>query len=466
MTLTASAAPPELCTWFSTFTRYNRVLIWIFCFAHRTRKKTSIPPHPTAEEVSCTETLMFRLSQELFHSVERKLLARGPALPNSHPLAGLQPYLSPNGLMRVGGRIQKADLNTDTVHPIILSAKSWLTLLLVRHVHTQALHLGPSTSMAFLTSKCHIPRLRRLVRKVSRDCVICHKVYARTLQRQMGELPAAHVRPSPPFSTVGIDYTGPIPYKRGNPLMKTYMAVFVCFDTKAIHLELVTDLRTDTFLASLHRFIGRRGMLHCIYSDNGTNFVGAQRELAELYAFLQKQATEKVVADWTSVRGIEWQFSPSRAPHFGGLWEAAVRCMKTILRKVVGSYTLTYEELETVLVQAEATLNSRPLVTPDCQEADGTMPLTPGYFLVGRPLLALPTRSDSTKITHLRRWNLVQRLSDNLWKRWQTEYLQSLQQRTKWRKDGPDIQIRDVVLRSISANMAHGKGRGSLPRQG
>ena len=88
--------------------------------------------------------------------------------------------------------------------------------------------------------------------------------------------------------------------------------------------------------------------------------------------------------------------------------------MKTILRKVVGSYTLTYEELETVLVQAEATLNSRPLVTLDCQEADGTIPLTPGHFLVSRPFLALPTKSDSTKITHLRRWNLVQRLSDDL----------------------------------------------------
>ena len=244
-------------------------------------------------------------------------------MPNSHSLAGLQPYLSPDGLMRVGGQTQKADLDTDTVHPIILSAKSWFTLLLVRHMHTQALHPGPSTAMALLTSKYNIPRLRRLVRKASRDCVICQKVYARTLQRQMGELPAARVRPSPPFSTVGIDYAGPIPYKWGCPrkptLMKAYVAVFVCFATKAIHLELVTDLRTDTILASLHRFIGRRGMPHCIYSDNGTNFVGAQRELAELYAFLQKQATEKVVADWTSVRGIKWQFSPSRAPHFGGL---------------------------------------------------------------------------------------------------------------------------------------------------
>ena len=114
---------------------------------------------------------------------------------------------------------------------------------------------------------------------------------------------------------------GPIPNKWGNPhkptLIKAYVAVFVCFATKAIHLELITNLRTDIFLASLHLFIRRRGMPHCIYSDNGTNFVGAQRELAELYAFLQKQATEKVVADWTSVRGIEWQFSPSRAPHFG-----------------------------------------------------------------------------------------------------------------------------------------------------
>jgi len=83
--------------------------------------------------------------------------------------------------MCVGGWLQKADLDTDTIHPIILSTKSWLTLLLVRHVHTQALHPGPSTVMALLTSKYHIPRLHRLVRKISRDCVICQKVYTRTL---------------------------------------------------------------------------------------------------------------------------------------------------------------------------------------------------------------------------------------------------------------------------------------------
>ena len=225
--------------------------------------------------------------------------------------------------MRVGGRLQKAKLGLNSTHPIIISDRSHFTHLLVQHTHVQSLHAGPATVMSIIAGHYHVTRLRRLIRKISRHCTPCQKTYARTLSQRMGDLPADRVTPFPPFDYVGIDYAGPMAYKRGPvrkpTMLKAYVAVFVCFSTKAAHLELVTDLKTETFLAALQRFIARRGLPSVIHSDNGTNFVGAHRELQELYSFLKKAGTQDSIVHWTSTRHIIWRFSPCRAPHFGGL---------------------------------------------------------------------------------------------------------------------------------------------------
>ena len=175
--------------------------------------------------------------------------------------------------MRVGGRLQKAKLGLNSTHPIILSDHSHFTHLLVQHTHVQSLHAGPATVMSIIAGHYHVTRLRRLIRKISRHCTPCQKTYARTLSQRMGDLPADRVTPSPPFESVGIDYAGPMAYKRGPvrkpTMLKAYVAVFVCFSTKAAHLELVTDLKTETFLAALQRFIARRGLPSVIHSDMG-----------------------------------------------------------------------------------------------------------------------------------------------------------------------------------------------------
>ena len=148
-------------------------------------------------------------------------------------------------------------------------------------------------------------------------CVLCQKAYAKTDQEQMGQLPAHRVNPSPPFQTVGIDMAGPFLCHRGNPRrptrIKTYVCIYVCFSTRAVHLELLTDMSARAFLASFSQFCACRGCPSVIYSDNGTNFVGADRELME--------AAQSLLSDKT----IDWKFSPSSAPHFGGLWEAGGR---------------------------------------------------------------------------------------------------------------------------------------------
>jgi len=252
------------------------------------------------------------------------------------------------------------------------------------------------------------------------------------------------------FSRVGLDYAGPLQIKLGYvrklTVLKAYVCIFVSLTIKAVHLELVSDLTTEAFIAALRRFIARRGKPSLLWSDHGSNFVGAVSELKELSNFLQKQQTQGVVADFCSTRNIVWKYIPERAPHFGGLWEAAVKSTKYHLKRVVGSVKLTFEELATVLTQIEACLNSRPL-TPLNTGGDGVEALTPGHFLIGRPLESLPDPSFSFRsLNLLRRWHLCQALIRHFWQRWSSEYVVHLQKFSKWHRHSRNLVVGDVVV--------------------
>lgn len=267
----------------------------------------------------------------------------------------------------------------------------------------------------------------------------------------MGLLPSVRTTPAPPFSRTGIDFAGPLTLRVGHtrrPVhLKCWVAVFVCLTTKAVHLDLCTSLSTPDFLAVLRRFVARRGCPNALYSDNGSNFVGAREELRIIQKMTRSETFQKAIIDFTSQRGIEWSHIPPRAPHFGGLWEAAVKAMKTCLRKVVSPHALTFDELYTVLTESEATLNSRPLAPLTSEDLLEGGSLTAGHFLVGRPLKALPTRiAPSGKMSLLRRWNLVQRLQSDLWRHWLSSYLSSIASRAKWIKLGYQLKQGDVVL--------------------
>ena len=177
--------------------------------------------------------------------------------------------------------------------------------------------------------------------------------------------------------------------------VKSYVCVFVSMSVKAVHLELVSDLSTESFIACLRRFVAQRRKPSSFFSDHGTNFVGAYLVLNELYVFLRSKKTNEAICDFCSIQGIKWHFIPERAPHFGGLWEAAVKSFKTHLKRVVGNSKLDFEEMSTVLAQIEACLNSRPLGTIPHNDdgVDGVEMLTPGHFLIGRPLQAIQPSS-------------------------------------------------------------------------
>lgn len=271
------------------------------------------------------------------------------------------------------------------------------------------------------------------------------------MQQFMADLPAGRVNiANKPFTDVAIDYAGPFLIKlsnvRGCKMQKAYIAIFVCMATKAIHLEAVTDLTADAFIAAFRRFVARRGTVKNIFSDNGTNFVRANKILLENVDLAKNEFNEKICNELTNLK-TTWHFSPPGGPHFNGLAEAAVKSVKSHIKKTIADAKLTYEEMATLLAQIEACVNSRPL----CQlssSPDDMRALTPAHFLVGQSLVAPPEQSrQEENINWLNRWQRVQKMTQHFWNRWSSEYLNQLQTRTKWFKRGePGPKINDLVL--------------------
>ncbi|XP_054746100.1 uncharacterized protein LOC129250502 [Anastrepha obliqua] len=196
---------------------------------------------------------------------------------------------------------------------------------------------------------------------------------------------------------------------------------------------------------ALKRFAATRGIPSCIWSDNATNFVGARNELNDLRNLVLNENHRSAVNNYCISNGFDWRFIPPRSPHFGGLWEAAVKTAKQHLYRSVGSSILGFDELRTLVCQITAIINSRPLV-PLSENPEDLDVLTPGHFLIGGPPTAFPEPNlTSLNYNRLNQWQRVSYIQQIFWKRWSQEYLTILQQRVKWRTPQPSIQVNDIV---------------------
>ena len=444
---------------FSSFSRLKRVTAWMIRFVSncraRQRNLSRVSGQLTLNELRKAVSYWVCISQAAHFKTEVKALKSRTSLPRSCSLISLNVFLDEDGLLRVGGRQQNSRLSYDRQHPIILHGTHPVSKLLIHAEHLRLLHAGPLLVSVSLGRRFHIVGGRRAICSITRRCVICRRKSLRPQPPLMGQLPAERVTPDLVFNRVGIDYAGPICTKYGHvrkpTLVKSYVCVFVSLSVKAVHLELVSDLTTEAFIACLRRFVARRGKPSLIFSDHGSNFLGAARHLKELFEFLRLQESQDVIDNFCSNQDIEWKYIPERAPHFGGLWEAAVKSFKRHLSRIVGEVKLTFEELSTVLTQIEACLNSRPLAALPCAEDGGVDALTPGHFLIGRPLEALPNPAESYQpLPLLKRWHLCQALLRHFWDRWSTEYLMALQRMNKWctpaARTVPKISVGDVVV--------------------
>lgn len=264
----------------------------------------------------------------------------------------------------------------------------------------------------------------------------------------MGSLPRARVVPSRPFQHCGVDFAGPVLLRttkeKGHKAYKAFLAIFVCFSTRAVHLDAVSDYTVDAFLATFRRFVSRRDLCQVVYIDCGTNFVGADAQLRTLFRATSCEVHRiigRLVDD-----GIRWRFNPPATPHFGGLWEAGVKAEQHHLRRVIGETRLTFEEMTTFLAKVEACLNSRPLQAL-FDDPEDLSALTPGHFLIEAPLTAPPELSLlEVPASRLCRWRQLQRIRDHWWQRWSTEYLQGLAPRPKWWRSQSSVSEGQLCL--------------------
>lgn len=429
----------------SSLVRLCRRIALIRRFIRKCQKKPSDEGFITAREFDEALMTAVKITQNKYFSAEIKQLQGEKTLPKESELKTLVPFIDANDLIRVSGRLENSDLPYDAKHPIIIPKQSHFAQLLVRWYHAKNLHASTTLLLATIRSRFWITGGRRTVKNLIHRCIICHRHRAKAAEQLMGQLPVSRVRPARPFSYVGVDYAGPFNMKpnlpRSTTRLKGYIAVFVCMATKAIHLEVVSEMSAQAFIAALNRFCARRGTCNTIFSDNGTNFVGANNILSEFVDIINQEVPSQLAE-----RGISWKFIPPHAPHFGGLWEAGVKSVKYHLSRTIANAVYNYEELTTILTQIEACLNSRP-ICPMSDDPEDLSPLTPGHFLIGAPLTS-PPDVDLTgeKITHLNRWQLLQRTSQEFWKRWTTEYLNRLQQRPKWMDAQPDIKEGNLVV--------------------
>lgn len=430
---------------FSSLEKLLRVTSYCLRFKRRIHSEALVT---TAELEEARKTWIKIVQMQYFNSEIKSLLKNQNISPKSKILS-LSPMLDSDQILRLRGRLQNAHLPYEQQHPVILPAKGHFTWLIIDQAHRKTFHGGTQLTTQYTRQQYWILNARNTVRRHIHLCVRCFRYNQIAAKQLMGSLPSPRVTQHFPFTHTGVDFAGYFEVKtsilRQAPYVKCYVSLFVCLTTKAIHLELVEDLTTQAFLAAFRRFAARRGLPAHIYSDNATNFVGACNEMPRLLTnILSKQRAE--VANCLSRDGTQWHFIPPHSPHFGGLWEAGVKSMKHHLKRVLGETRLRHGIFNTILTQIEAVLNSRPL----CQltaDPEDTSSLTPGHFLIGRPLTLMPEPDiRSIPVNRLDIYQTGQQIVQHFWHQWSKEYLQRLQERPKWTQPAPNLEVGQIVI--------------------
>ncbi|XP_058827641.1 uncharacterized protein LOC131687569 [Topomyia yanbarensis] len=377
---------------FESFRKLQRVIAYVLRFCKNAKEKSAetriLKKYPTMTEMNESMKVIVRVIQYQEFADEIARLKSGVQCKR---LYNLNPVIDEE-MLRVGGRLRHSQLPFSSKHQWILPNRNNVVDSLINALHRENLHIGPTALLATLRRQFWVPNGRSAVRKITRSCVQCFKTKPTTVGQFMGDLPASRCERAPAFQKVGLDYAGPILLKqpgRKAVAVKGYICIFVCMVTKGIHLEAVESLSTDSFIAALHRFVSRRGVPEDMFSDNGTNFVGAKNQLHELYQMFKQQLTERKLFEFCQPRKINWKMIPPSAPHMGGIWEAGVKSAKSVLKRICHTTTLNMVEFSTLLCQIEAVLNSRPLYAHSDDPADPE-PLTPGHFMIDRPLTSIP----------------------------------------------------------------------------
>ena len=280
-------------------------------------------------------------------------------------------------------------------------------------------------------------------------CVRCKQLRRQLQQQKIANLPKDRMCTEPPFTYCGVDIFGPFVVKDDRKEVKKYDALHTCLSSRATHIEVVHSLSTDSFILSLRCFIGRRGIVRMIRSDNGANFVGASAELIRTF----QEMDHKKIGDFLEENGGDWMVwkrNPPHASNMGGVWERQIRSVRSILNSLLKTHgsNMTEESLQTLVVEVKAIVNSKPLPTDVMNDATSLAPLSPVNLLTMKSRVVMPPPGNFTTPDRYskKQWRRMQYVANEFWDRWRKEVLLTLQNREKWNNQKQNCQVGDIVL--------------------
>jgi len=368
--------------------------------------------------LDCAEQVVMKVSQKSFNEGDFK---------------NLSPVLCDDGLYRVGGRIPAGhDLPCRQIFVCGRVAE-----LLVISVHEKCGHMGIDFVLARLRERFWVSRA--FVKRLLRRCVQCQKQGKRLMTQKMANLPPERLYVDRPcFYATGLDCFGPILVKRGRSEVKRYGVIFTCLTSRAVHIEKLDSMDTDSILMAIDRFIARKSRPSVFVSDNGRNFTSADKVLKSEIDKWNQQIIEESLLQ----RRVEWKFNPPYASHYGGVWERHIRTIRKLMFHLLTSTNITDEVLSTVFAEIETIINDRPI----------SQVLEDGACVILRPrdLLSAACIPDRVHVLESRHvstaWKKAKSLADAFWRRWVKFYIQQQQTRSKWHDEKENLKVDDIVL--------------------
>ena len=461
-TLVIEGALDKLLCHYSSWFKLKRTICWMLRFRLYLYSKVSKATRVTLysgplrvcemrdAELSIVKYVQYSAFADMLMHLKKEPYSEGFGLQlNGTLLKKLAPVLH-NGLICVGGRLRNSRLPASSIHPIILPHKHPVTRCLIMHYHQIEGHMGTMHVLTSIRRRFWILKGAAAVRSVLHGCMTCKMRSYKPAEQIMADLPECRVTSGFPFAVTGVDCFGPFHIREGRINRKRYGCLFSCLKTRAVHIEVVYTLSIDSFLMALSRFINRRGLPEEMFSDQGSNFVGAELELKRFTKTLDDERLRKELV----IKGIEWHFNPPYSSHRGGAWERMIRSIRRVLSAVSNGQVLTDESLSTFFSEVERVLNNRP-ITPVYDDPDQIDVLSPSRLLLLREPGVLFPDSINLRDRYTRHWRHAQSLADCFWRRWIKEYVPILHLRHKWMRVRRDFRKGDFVL-LVGENMARG----------
>lgn len=436
---------------FSSWTKTVRLFAFILrlgCPTHRQFRGQPL----TLKERTLTEEFLFRFSQKRHFEKEYQTLQKGSSVDKSSKLIAFNPvWDAERQLLLSHSRLSHSELPNETKFPVILPKHCELVQKFVLHLHEQHGHAGPDFILSLLRQRFQLCQARRQVRSVLHRCTKRFCTRPKLLGQQMAPLPSLRTDNPGVFRRVAVDLFGPMFVRHScdlkdcphPPASKVYGALFTCFHTRAIHLELLKDQGTEEFINGLLMFVGRRGQPETLFSDCAKNFKAASKELRALFRSINWNRIQRD----PRLQNIEWIFNVERAPWGNAICERMVRSVKTPLRLIVGTAKLTFRQLSVILTEVEALVNARPLGTVS-DHPDDLTPITPFELVNGRRMDQLPDPNQrnqpQTNLQHL--WRKRQQVLNAFWRRWKKDYLLTQGVRKKWQVPSQQDLLNRLVL--------------------